>query len=386
MHDERGYRPFEILPNRQGLPDYDRIVPQYFQSIDRKMQYLNEQGFIPLLETVRRDQGPAWKAYFDFNESYARYVEYIVARYGAYNMVLSKIHLDWIPPKMSLTAEEFNEALNYHLEKYGPMPFGQPVSSLIDSSTYHRFGHGDDCPWLTMHSVGNNPRNHSVSPMIEELFALEPPYPAINMEPYYTGWNHSLTKPAGETAEANSDRDNYFARAQMYGSVLSGGLAGHVHGTGAYDITTTGEAPGWRPYFWDALRFTSGGQMQHLAAFVLSEGKRYEELAPASGDIAPRKAPGSQETGLDGWGFFMRTADRELALLYFEHLAQRATLSGMTPGAAYSLTWYDPLSGEWLDAATVEANADGRIELPAFPGGGDEAARDWAAKLVVAGR
>jgi hypothetical protein len=26
MHDERGYRPFEILPDREGLPDYDRIL------------------------------------------------------------------------------------------------------------------------------------------------------------------------------------------------------------------------------------------------------------------------------------------------------------------------------------------------------------------------
>ena len=38
MHDERGYRPFEILPGREGLPDYDRIVPQFFRSLDRKMQ------------------------------------------------------------------------------------------------------------------------------------------------------------------------------------------------------------------------------------------------------------------------------------------------------------------------------------------------------------
>ena len=31
MHDERGYRPFEILPGREGVPDYDRIVPPFFR-------------------------------------------------------------------------------------------------------------------------------------------------------------------------------------------------------------------------------------------------------------------------------------------------------------------------------------------------------------------
>ena len=167
MHDEHGYRPFEILPNRKGLPNYDAIVPQYFQSIDKKIAYLNAQGFIPMIETTRRDVCEAWKAYFDFNESYGRFVQYMVARYGAYNIIFSKIHLD-VTPKPTfkptaptgrhipglLTSDEFNEALIYHLKKYGPMPFGQPVTTLIDHSTYTSFGHGEDAPWLTMAQHG----------------------------------------------------------------------------------------------------------------------------------------------------------------------------------------------------------------------------------------
>ena len=87
-----------------------------------------------------------------------------------------------------------------------------------------------------MHSVGNKPRDHRVADSLESIYELEPPYPAINFEPYYTGWHHEINKPGGERPPANSDRDNYFARAQMYSSVLSGGLSGHVHGTAAYDI------------------------------------------------------------------------------------------------------------------------------------------------------
>src|SRR5690348_15964282 len=117
MHDERGYRPFEIIPNREGLPDFNRIVPQYFQSLDRKMKYLNEQGFTPILETIRRDVGPPWKADFNFDESYSRFVQYMVARYGAYNFIFSKVHFDIYLKNLSLTADEFNEALNYHFHK-----------------------------------------------------------------------------------------------------------------------------------------------------------------------------------------------------------------------------------------------------------------------------
>ena len=72
----------------------------------------------------------------------------------------------------------------------------------------------------------------------------------------------------------------------MYGSVLSGALAGHVHGTAAYDVTSTGEPAGWRPHIWTALRYESGAQMQHLRSFVLSEGARYQELTLASQDLA----------------------------------------------------------------------------------------------------
>jgi hypothetical protein len=383
MADEHGERPFALRANGDGLADFDRINPAYFRSLDRKMRYLSEEGFVPFFETVRRDHGPSWKAYFDFNDSYARYVQYLIARYGAWNLIFSGIHLDWIPEKFSLTADEFNAALIHHWKTYGPLPFGQPHTALIDSSTYKRFGHGTDCPWLTMHTVGNKPRNHAIYASIEELFRLDPPYPAANLEPYYTGWNHMINRPAGEMPVANSDRDNYFARAQMYGSVLSGGLAGHVHGTGAYDVTSTGEPAGWRPPIWEALNYTSGAQMQYLKNFMLSEGNRYQDLLPASQDLLPRSAPGASDDGLDGWSFMMRTADRDLALLYFEHKAVRPRINGLRPNVTWRWIWYNPRTGEWSDAVQPSSDADGSFEAPPFPAGAEGAMQDWAAKVKV---
>src|SRR5690606_33970075 len=144
-------------------------------------------------------------------------------------------------------------------------------------------------------------RNHAIYGSLEEIFRLTPAYPVANLEPYYTGWNHMMNRPGGETPEENSDRDNYFARAMMYGSVLSGGLAGHVHGTAAYDITTTGEPAGWRPHIWTALRYESGAQMQHLKKFILSEGDRYQQLELASPDVSTRRQTNPLDEGLDGW-------------------------------------------------------------------------------------
>ena len=382
MRDEYGNRPFQMSELHPGVADFDRIIPAYFRSLDRKMQYLSEQGFVPLLETVRRDNCPAWKAYFDFNESYARYVQYLISRYGAYNMIFSGIHLDWIPEKYSLTADEFNEALTWHLEKYGPLPFGQMHTTLINNSTYQQFGHHTDCPWLTMHSVGNKPRDHRVSTALEIQFNLEPPYPTINFEPYYTGWDHEINMPGGERPPANSGRDNYFSRAQMYGSVLSGGLSGHVHGTAAYDITSTGEPAGMRPHIWDALLYESGKYMQHLRTFILSEGDRYQELQPSSDQIVPRKAPDAPETGLDGWAYMMRTPDKALALLYFENGSVQPVLKGFNPGTEYLIRWFEPVTGDWREPVRVRADEQGNLEIGPFPGGQNPSSTDHAAKIT----
>jgi hypothetical protein len=382
MRDEYGNKPFKMSENHKGIADFNQIIPEYFQSLDKKMQYLSDQGFVPLIETVRRDNCPTWKAYFDFNESYARYVQYLISRYGAYNIIFSGIHLDWIPKEYSLMADEFNEALTYHLKKYGPLPFGQMHTVLIDHSTYTAFGHNKDCPWLTMHSVGNKPRDHRVSTALDTLFNLEPHYPAINFEPYYTGWDHVINKPNGERPPANSVRDNYFSRAQMYGSVLSGGLSGHVHGTGAYDITTTGEPAGMRPHYWDALKYESGKYMQHLKKFILSEGKKYQNLQPALKDINPQKAPGSPEKGLDGWSYMMRTPEKEFALLYFENQSVLPELSGFIPDKSYFLYWFDTVNGKWGNPVTIKADKKGMLVPQEFPDRQNPTVIDWAAKII----
>lgn len=382
MRDEYGNLPFNMSKEYRNVSDFNQINPKYFQSLDKKMDYLAEQGFVPLLETVRRDVGPSWDAYFDFNETYSRYVQYLVARYGAYNFIFSAIHLDWIPEDFSLTANEFNEALTYHLDKYGPMPFVQPVTVLINNSTYDQFGHGEEAPWLTMHSVGNKPRDHRVSDSLETIFGLEPQYPAINFEPYYTGWHHEINMPGGERPPANSKRDNYFARAQMYGSVLSGGLSGHVHGTAAYDITTTGEPDGARPHIWEAFKYKSANYMQHLEHFIRSEGDDYQRLELAREDVHPNKAPDAPENGLDGWSYMMRTPEKDLAFLYFENESVLPSLQNFNPNTEHTFQWYNTVSGEWKEKTTIRSDREGTLTLPDFPGGEKKSSTDWAAKIM----
>lgn len=387
MHDEKGNMPFLVWEKSDIIADYDRINPEYFKSLDKKITYLNDEGFVTFLETVRRDHEPSWKKYFDWPESFSRYVQYIVARYGAYNIIFSGIHLDWINKDFSLSAKEFNEALTYHYKKYGGLPYQQPSTILIDGSTHMLFGHGSDAPWLTMHAVGNVPRNHGFYPRLEEIFDLNPPYPAANLEPYYPGWHHEFHNTvAGELAEPGSDRDNYFGRTQMYGSVLSGGLAGHIYGTGAYCGNTSGEPrnPGDRPYIWEGLNYVSGSQLQYLAKFILSEGKAYQNCSPARQMLQPSKTKISRYDGLDGWSFMLLSDKQNLAFIYFENKAEVPVISGLMQQRTYMLNWFDPITGEWLkDTLEVNSTEAGDISIDKFPTGEKMSTRDWCLKLKI---
>lgn len=386
MHDDEGNMPFEVWAEKKVIANYDRINPDYFKNLDRKINYMNEQGFVIFLETVRRDHGPSWKHYFDFKESYARYVQYIFSRYGTNNIIFSGIHLDWINDDYCLPAQEFNDVLTYHLEKYGSPPFGQPHTILIDGSTYTQFGHGEEAPWLTMHSVGNVPRNHGFYPMIEELFSLESPYPVANLEPYYPGWDNEYHNTvAGERPVPDSDRDHYFARAQMYGSVLSGGLVGHLYGTGAYCGSTTGEPrnEGERPSIWEGLNYISGAQMQYLGDFITSEGAAYLDCTPARKLLLPHKAAGAPEGGLDGWSFMLLSSNQDLGFLYFEKDSEIPKIKGLKKNTAYSLHWFNPRNGEWMENYhTMESDFNGELDLNSFPNGLKIGDSDWCLKLT----
>jgi len=189
--------------------------------------------------------------------------------------------------------------------------------------------------------------------------------------------------PGGERPPVNSKRDNYFSRAQMYGSVLSGGLSGHVHGTAAYDMTTTGEPEGMRPHVWDAFKYESANYMKYLDKFILSEGKKYQDLTLARKDVQPSKAPGSPEEGLDGWSYMMKTPQKDFALLYFENKSVVPVLNNFKPNTEYYFQWYNTISGEWNKKIKIKADNAGSIKLPDFPDRKNPSSRDWAAKIII---
>jgi hypothetical protein len=377
MADENGHRAFYFPGKVPGyehyFPDVDRIDPAYFQAMDKKIDYLNSQGFIPFIEVARRDIGQAWKRHHAWPDSYTRYIQYVWSRYQANLCLFSPIHFD--SSGSTIPAGDWNAAANKVIETYGHPPFGTLAGTNPAGSSLRNWGHVDKAKWLGFHQIGNL-RTHDSYALLTEIFKTSPAVPAINGEPYYDGM---------EGVEGGTQAAAFHCRSAMYGSVLSGGLGGHVYGAGGWDggvwsgeVEAASKCPMWKVFQWP-----SAAQMRYLKAFILSEGRRYQELMPCTEKISPNQS--GKPKGVTGWTFGAATAQRNLFMLYFEKDCPQAAIMAAQPGGQYKAQWFNPRTGQWSDANAGQVLADisGRIVVPRFPGDGVKSESDWALKLTL---
>jgi hypothetical protein len=377
--DNEGGRPFLFpgkVPGYEDMfPDVDRVNPDYFRYIDRKIDYLNDQGFVPFIEVSRRDASMVWSRFYKWPDSYARFIQYVWSRYQANNTVLSPVHLDIISE--TIGPDEFMKAIRQVLEKYGPPPFGTLISANANPSTLENWGYQSP---ITLHQIGNM-REHNNYWYLTEIYRSPHPEPALNGEPYYAGYHDARSLGSGRGyqygALGGTEQDDQFVRSGMYGSLLSGGLAGHVYGAeGIWGSDIEDAAP---TKMWDAFQWRSAGQMQYLRAFAFSIGKRYQELAPDSDLISPNKTPLLR--GYEGWAYCARTPDQSIFLAYFERGCPRSQIRGAKLNTNYRAEWFDPRTGAWQNVGdgTLRSSVIGIITLPDFPSDAD-----WGLRLVAA--
>ena len=377
--DNEGGRPFffpgKVPGYENQFPDMDRINPEYFNYLDRKIDYLNANGFVPFIEVSRRDAGLCWYKYYGWPDSYARFIQYIFSRYQANNTVLSPIHLDIIDETVS--PEDYTAAIHVVEKKFGPPPFGTLLSANANPSTLENWG---DDSWVTLHQIGNM-REHNNYWYLTEIFNLKNPTPALNGEPYYSGYRDARGPGSANYtrgATGGTELDNEFCRSGTYGSFLSGGFAGHVYGAeGIWGADIEPTAP---VKMWDAFQWRSGAEVQYLKTFAFSIGKRYQELVPLADLVSPNKT--HETLSYQGWAYCARTDDKQIFLAYFEKGCTQSQVRGAKLNSVYRAQWFNPRNGSWLDAGKgkLVANKIGIIELPEFPGD-----TDWGLKLIYEG-
>ncbi|WP_417580729.1 DUF4038 domain-containing protein [Pelagibacterium sp.] len=364
MHNEGG-RPFAFpgkVPDFEDIfPDMDRINPDYFRALDHKIDYLNDQGIVPFIEFSRRDAGQCWQKFHDWPASYARYVQYMIARYGAHIALLSPIHYDYF--EQTIPAADYNVPINLAVERYGKPPFGSLLTANPNPSTLVNFGPDS---WVDLHQSGNV-REHYTYWYLTEIFQAERK-PAINGEPYYAGL-HQLGEPYPLRVPPDSEDDRIYVRSGLYGSFLSGGLAGFIYG--AEGIWQSDIEPEALYKMWDSFGWKSGAEVQHIKSFALVQGQRYLELEPDAELVVPNKT--GREFSFKGWNYCARTADRSWFMLYFEADApMEAKLRGVTAGDRYRPRFFDPRSGLWSEPGdAISVPFSSVLPLPERPDAGD---------------
>ena len=380
MHSDSGERPF-LFPGKipgyeQVFPDMEQVNPLYFQDLDKKMNWLNSQGITVFMETVRRDCSTAWKKYYSWPDSFTRYVQYLFARYQANNCLYSPIHYDY--DQASIPGRDYNEPINLAIDRQGKPPFGTICGCNANGTTLADFGHTDVARWLGFHQIGNFDRVHDQYWYLTQIHQLKDPVPALNGEPYYPG---DMFGGGPDDVRVYPDclEANYRFRSGLYGSLLSGGLAGYFYGANGMwggDIE-----PESTFKIWDALGYSSGSQVQHVNAFLQPLEGRYAELIPDVELVTPNKAGDPQ--GFHGWAYCARTGDYSTLLLYCEAHCPRVDVRGLEYGAEYELLWFDPREGKWMEDATVRTIATDcrcRLRLPVFPN-----EKDWGILLRKVG-
>lgn len=380
MHNEGG-RPFFFPGKVPGyehvVPDYDRINPEYFKVLDKKVNWLNEHGITVFMEALRRDSSKTWKYYYGWPMVYTRYIQYLFARYQTNNCIFSPIHFD---VKMNtIDSREFHEPVNLLIDTYGKPPFGTLLGTNPSPSTLINYGGAEEQHWLSLHQTGNW-REHEHYWYLTDIFNASPTCPAINGEPYYSGYPESSMKIDENgntitelgTLTAESEEDNLNCRSGYYGSVLSGAYGGVLAG---FEGGWGGNIEDGNLYnIWDTMTFPVSYQVHYMREFLLSEGKRYMDLIPNSDILTPNKA--GERYGYRGWAFASATKNRDLILGYAEKDCPRPAVRGLRPYEVYEFRWFDPCSGTWSEAIEMAVSAVGMLHVPEYP-----ADHDWAFKL-----
>ena len=382
MSNEGG-RPFEVFPGKvpgfeNVAPDLDRINPEYFKALDKKMDWLNANGFTVFIEVTRRDVSTVFRNYYDWPMVYTRFIQYIFARYHTNNILFSPIHYDC--QLHSIDAREFNEAINLFIDLYGKPPFGNLMGANSEPHSFVNFGGADDQKWMTFDQLANY-REHDYYWHLVDGYHRSG-LPAINGEPYYSGhWSLYLRDGNGQIIGAQPPQSPYHeddhlnCRSGYFGSLVCGAFGGILAGFQAGWSGNSEELCDVK--LWEIFDFPAGKQLQYIVPFLLTEGLRYRELIPEPEFLTPNKM--GDPMGLRGWAFAAATASQDFLLCYIEKDCPKLFARALRPYDIYRLTWFNPRTGEWLDDESVDLEVYnyGFLPLPLPPEN-----TDWGFKLI----
>ncbi len=355
--------------------NYKKINPAYWQSVDERMQHLADEGFVTLFESIRRHERWPYRAGQDEKDAFYNYIRYLWARYGCYNMIFSwehhdynfvyngtdNVYLKWLP-----LVEHAHDSLSARLGNR--MPYGQPRTAMSFKTSLENWN--EDIPdALDIQNVSNAGRDETMHQWLNDLYD-NVEQPALNLEPYYPDWGGCSCNEVKDGLNPTT-----MAQMNMYGSVLSGGLAGHAWGD-QWFAGVSGSNPQE-----NALTSYESQSMGNLKSFILDSDHEYHRLIPAA------------DTHLSDSQSFLHTLsvaveddvvnsvndDVEFALGFITaNSSSTPTLTDLIPSKNYLFEWYNVTTGTWISEGYKQTSNSGVLALPTAS---RDLTKNWAYRL-----
>ena len=290
------------------------------------------------------------------------------------NVLLSPIHFD--TASESIPATEFMPAIEMALRQHGPPPFGTLLTGNPAPSTLLNWGDGS---WVTLHQIGNS-REHDFYWYLTQIFHAVFPQPALNGEPYYSGYNDARGRPA---ATSSAHRATPQRTTSSCAPACTAASFREAWPATFMDRRPSGARMSSHSAHQDVGRLPveSATQMQPSAHVRLLHRPALSRTSFPDADwVSPSKTQTTR--GYEGWAYAAHTADGEIVLAYFEKGCPQSTIRALEPSSTCRAQWFDPRTGTWIDIAGgfVESSPIGVIQLPGFPGDSD-----WGLRLEYAG-
>jgi hypothetical protein len=311
-------------------------VPSYFQYLDTLRNILVDHGIVPVFQPVFHGFG--WKGLnvLGWNmepSEYARYSRYLVARYGAGPaMWLVGADSDGRYPTVEAGGEEIEKWDAYR------QPTGIHYSPSDDyvpawwnsEETYvpHLNKMFQDAQWLDFQWCQTGHGGEHLTHKVERMFENRPVKAVANGEPTYEGIRDPLNA-AG-----------WWQGHEAWMQFTSGGTMGIVYGAGGlWNWKLSADEPGWPEWANSKASWQDAIQLPG-SVYVGYLGKALAGLDITDIEKRPDLAGGKYCLAKPGE-------------LYIVYLPEGGTVNLMEVSSGMLYSWFDPVSGEFVNQGTV---------------------------------
>lgn len=383
-YNEGGYPVPDNTGDKPGNGDWNPINPDYFKYVDQRMDYLFKQGFVIAGH-------PRWISNDSITLTWARRImQYLLARYGAYNTVWSltgeyqfsrdnshslESPLQWDQlGNFVQTINPYDHPVTIH-PTYGSPDYitGRQFSDYSSSGEFHTSS------WLSINWIQTYAWVEDVSEAVYVDYLKSPTKPVISAEPAYESYVSTAW-----VKQVYGQIDAALTRLQAWSAILCG-AAGHTYGAvGVWQFYAPDHPqPGYKVSNSDApwyvqIEAEGAGNMQHLKALFDGSNFDWKALVPHRDWL---RVNGSAPSWPSRNDFSPPHCLAQLGQTYVIYIPPGNNDKLLTitqlDNKSYESKWYNPRNGEFIPVSNRPINVS-RWNLPALPD-----SQDWVFLLTA---